>query len=269
MRLAKFPFNTRINLGMTQRFLLFFLITAIFPIVVMGGLLLEKVRAEMDERQDTLLRTGQQLTRTVLLSDLERLGIAASQAATIWANQAYLSYLASGDAKQLELLLNRLQQSKSLDIVALVNMRGEAIASSNYAGDSSSQSFKAIAKTALSGKTVFSIEEFRVSAQQSSELEYITAVPVRDPKNPQVILGALVLGQAVADNFSFQKFRETLPELAIRIFEKSPQSNALIFSSIETAGGNVTPPWKQKNLPFNEAIGEQEYRSLRVALLNF
>lgn len=269
MHVPELPFKNRIRLGMTQRFLLFFFITAIIPIVVMGGLLVHKVRAEMDERRDTLLRTGQQLTRTILLSDLERLGIAASQAALVWANQAYLTYLGSGNAQQLALLLNRLQQSKSLDIVSLVNVHGVAIASSNYAGDTSSRSFKAIAKTALSGKTVFSIEQFQVSSTHSSALHYIAAVPVRDPQHPQVIIGALVLGQAVAGNFSFQKLSETLPELDIRIFQKGIKSNPLIFSSIEKGGGGTTPPWTQGNMPFDENIGDREYRSLRVALLNF
>lgn len=265
----EFPLNNRFRLGMTQRFLLFFFLSAIVPIVVLGGLMLHKARAEMDERRDTLLHIGQQLTRTILISDMERLGIAASQAALVWANQAYLNYLTSGDAKQLEVLLNRLQQSKSLDIVALVNADGEGIASSNNAGDTSSRSFRAIAQTALAGKTVFSIEEFQVSSKHSHMLHYIAAVPVRDPKDPQVILGALVLGQGVADNFSFQKLSETLPELDVRIFQKAKGRNPLIFSSIEKGDGGTNPPWPKADKPFDEYIGPVEYRSLRVALLNF
>jgi signal transduction histidine kinase len=270
MALPDQPLKTRFKLGMTQRFLLFFFVTAIVPIVVMGGLFLHRVREEMDERRDTLIRTGQQLTRTILLSDLERLGIAASQAALVWANQAYLAYLTSGDAKQLEVLLNRLQQSKSLDIVALVNVNGDAIASSNYAEDSSSRSFKAVSRAALTGKTVFSVERFKVWPHHRFVLHYIAAVPVRDPQKPRIILGALVLGQSVAENFSFQKLSETLPELDVRIFQKDVSTTPLIFSSIAKGVGGTPPPWTIPNhRPFTERIGREEYRSLRVALLNF
>jgi len=270
MALPDQPLKARFKLGMTQRFLLFFFVTAIVPIVVMGGLFLHRVREEMDERRDTLIRTGQQLTRTILLSDLERLGIAASQAALVWANQAYLAYLTSGDAKQLEVLLNRLQQSKSLDIVALVNVNGDAIASSNYAEDSSSRSFKAVSRAALTGKTVFSVERFKVWPHHRFVLHYIAAVPVRDPQKPRVILGALVLGQSVAENFSFQKLSETLPELDVRIFQKDVSTTPLIFSSIAKGVGGTPPPWTIPNhRPFTERIGREEYRSLRVALLNF
>lgn len=250
------------HIGLTQRFLLFFVLTAILPIVIVGGLFLHSLHHRFDERVNTLLSTGKEMTLGAIENDQEKLESAANQAAYLTINEPYQAYLEAYQGNILRAAMKQLERDKSMDIIALLDRQGHLITSKAFSADSlNRQSLKKMEKRVFSGQSARSIEMLP-SAQDQSTLFYLSMVPVfaEDSTRP---VAALVIGKSLVDSFLVRFQRNQHPELRIRIF----QQNHLIFSSIPSDRSKPGQAWRSDQTQ-DETINGVEQETLSFPLLN-
>lgn len=257
--------------GITQRFLLFFFLTAILPILIVGSLLFHEVNNKLSERLTNLLKTGQQLSLSICVNDLEKLELVANQAAFLSINETFRHYLVTEQSAPLEGYLNRLQRSKNLDIVALLDGHEKIVANTRFLEDTFHDSFHALIQAALAGRSVSTIEQFTTFPQHQPDLYYISVVPVVSEGRPQRVIGALMLGQSMRHNFSFQNLKKVLPALDVRIYQQTQNRQNLLFSSLPNLEKADVPaaPFHKVDKPYEESVEGIPYKSLHSPLHNF
>ncbi len=205
----------------------FFFLTAILPVIVTGTFLFAENKAKLQERYTSLMRAAEMLVQERLKGDLEKLELIANQASFLSISEKMLQYLQSGKSRDLALTLNRLRDSRDLDIVALINSNGQIVESTAPFNDTSEASFKALINAALKGKSVGTIERLKMNKSSQAGLMYIAISPVFaeiDKGKQNKIIGALFIGQSFQSNNSFKQLSGHLSVLKLKVLDHLPAS---------------------------------------------
>jgi len=242
------------GLKMTRRFFLFFFLTAILPIIILGAILLHVANNMFDEKQASLLVTDRELATSIYESDLEKLELVANQAASLTVDEKYRLFKATGRSWPLVSTLNRLQKSKDLDILALFDPKGDLVASTDLIELLFPQSLHTLFHEALQGKPTASIEQFVTRQTQKPQLYYLAVAPVFSDTSPTEVTSVLVIAQRLQDNFSAANLKRVGSEIDIAIFKEGASHPHLIFSNFPGKTGEQIPveslsnrkPWQFK-----------------------
>jgi signal transduction histidine kinase len=222
------------NLSITQHFLVFFFITALLPMVFISTLLFESIDNKFTERIARMLDIGGLFAAEVYESDLEKLALSIDQAADITLYREYQIALAANNLLFLQENLNKFKALHDLNHVAVYSPSGKLMLSSNWTEEFSHDSYRALIKDALLGKSNHSTERFQLP-DGSVELEYIAAAPIRISRNR--IAGVLMATKPISRNFSFQELVKIFPGLDMRIYTQSskPAFYILAYSSFSNS----------------------------------
>jgi len=254
---------------MTRRFFLFFFLTAILPIIILGGMLLHVANNMFDEKLASLLITDRELATSIYESDLEKLELVANQAASLTVDEKYRMYKATGRAWPLVSTLNRLQKSKDLDILALFDPKGELVASTDLIELMFPQSVHTLFHEALQGKPTASIEQFVTRQTKKPQLYYLAVAPVFSDTSPNEVTSVLMIAQRLQDNFSAPNVKRLGSEIDLAIFKQGAYQPHLIFSNFPGKIAEQIPISalsKQKPWPFQ--TGNLLYKCLNSPLKN-
>ena len=265
------------QLGLTRKFLLFFVMTAILPIVVISGLFFQTVDQKLSERIAVHLRYGLHVAQELYEQDMRRLEVLSTEAAFLSINEKYQHYLSTGEYAPLDRLLNRYQQSKKLDIVTLINNQGKSIASTEeVTEDMEPASYYAMIRRALRGKTVNSTEAYHNKVTGKNELTYLVVSPVFSAYEAHKVIAVLLTGQYLDNKFSLGRLGKIIPNLESRVFIKDGNKiPELVFSSFPHGSDDdlfpsplwADPPTKGHETTFEETVNDIGYRS-RVSIIN-
>lgn len=216
--------------GLTQRFLLFFIFSGIFPVALMGIFLIRDVHLRLENRLNSLLETGEQLALSIIQSDLEQLTLTAQHAIVLSLREKYALYLANGEKSQLDKVTHQLFDDKQLEFIALFDQNQEIV--SCYGIDKQQQALATLAfKNYLKDNTPhFGTEDFSPSLKNQHRLYYVASAPIVFDNGKQG--GTLLIAQYISKHFSFQKLNQIVPLLKIRITQ--PSREKLIFQNMLT-----------------------------------
>lgn len=263
----------RFQLGITRRFLILYVLTAILPLLIIGALFFHTVNTKFNERIVNQLRTGSLLSKEITQEGLKKVELIASQASFLLVNEKYEYYLKTGQSDPLEKVLDRLLDSQRLTVMELINVQREMVANAGDIRDTSSASYQSMLRAALHGKHVSSIERLDIQGREEPLLTYLAMVPMTVEGDPRKIVGALVLGQSLRTSVSFQELTHSLPELSVRIFIKDKPLPKLTFSNIPQEDFRISSALLQAlskpGKPITETIKGKQYQSLAILLKNY
>ncbi|MDX1921297.1 MAG: ATP-binding protein [Candidatus Caenarcaniphilales bacterium] len=208
-------------MNLIRKFLAFFLITSVFPIFSLWLFLYQETHSKLDERYNNLLNTAKVVVEEHLQNDLDRLQMANNQAVLLTIAEDFQKYKQTKDAKSLERALNIFQQSRNLDIVALIDSQKEIIASTDTFEYSSKDSLNSLFDKALRGESISGIEKIKFDFPAKNNVLYISVTPLVAEKDGKKILGALLVGQALT-NKSFEPLKKIVPSMKVSFSSSIP-----------------------------------------------
>ncbi|MBY0404907.1 MAG: HAMP domain-containing histidine kinase [Cyanobacteria bacterium] len=179
-----------------------------------------------------LLSTGILLAEEVIRDDLDKLGIITSQFASFAIYEKYSHFLSTGDDAPLESVMQRFLKDRHLDVIMLVNDKGEPVASTIDSTLKVPHSFKKLIGTALKGKMTTGLDRFEMEgAHPKGMLTLIAAAPIFSEKKENQVIGVLLLSRNIQYDFKGHEFSEILPKLLVRIYLIEEQKLNPVFSS--------------------------------------
>lgn len=176
------------QLGFKRRFLAFFMLGSIIPLLLFSFLFLHNTKAILQERNKELLETGLLFSREIILDELGKLELTANQLASLSVSDWYEDSYRQKDYSLLQTKLNQQLKSKNIDLLIVLNQLGKPIAMSqalgtgtNHAELFSLRGIKSLIQKAQKGDTVSDLEAFHLSPGKDSTLGLITATPLSKP----------------------------------------------------------------------------------------
>ena len=262
------------HLGLTRKFLLFFILTAVLPILVISIIFFQTVEKKLDDRITIHLHYGLHVAQELFEQDIRKLEVLSSEAAFLSVNEKYQHYLNTGEYGPLDQLLNRYQASKKLDIVSLLTARQTVVASTENAQDVHMPSYQAIIRKALRGKAANSTESFEDPDNHEIQLTYVTASPVFAAQSPRHVIAVLVTGQYIGEKSSLQRLPEIIPGLQARLLTLKPSGSQVTLSTFpgrppSDALPTAVDPEDARQQPFDEDVNNHAYRSYGARITDF
>ncbi len=243
--------NPWLQMGITRKFLIFFLVTAILPIVTLSALIVHSVNTKFDDRISSQLHSGMLFSKELYQEDLHKLELVSNQAVLFSVTEKYRYYLKTGNFSPLDTLLNLYQKSKGLDIVTLVDDSGNAVASTAQPQIINKKVYQAMIRAALRGKVVSGVERFKDPTQNKYILTYLAVAPVFSAPNSKKVIGGLITGINIDEDSSIKRLSRILPGLDVRIFVKTPTDYQLLLSTVPDAEKTASP---KLTALFNQAL---------------
>lgn len=173
------------QLGFKRRFLAFFMLGSIIPLLLFSFLFLHNTKAILQERNRELLETGLLFSREIILDELGKLELTANQLASLSVSEWYKHSYNQKKYNFLQTKLNQQLKSKDIDLLVVLNHLGKpvAISQSTDSGTNHSELFslpgiRNLIHKAQQGETVSDLEAFHLSPGKDSTLGLITATPL-------------------------------------------------------------------------------------------
>ncbi|MDJ0626429.1 MAG: HAMP domain-containing sensor histidine kinase [Candidatus Caenarcaniphilales bacterium] len=224
-------------MNLIRKFILFLFITSIIPIFTLWFFLLKETNDKLDERFSNLANTATMLVAEHLQNDLEKLELANNQAVLLTISDKYKQFTKNDESESLADALNKLQESRNLGIVALIDSKLDIVASTDTFEDASKDSLNQLIKASLNGSKVKSIEKLKINLDSSETLMYLSVAPLFRNKGKQEIIGALLIGQSIEENNSFDKITKILLNTKIEV--STEKSKATRFLPLKSYLGNT------------------------------
>lgn len=199
----------------SSRFLWFYCLTTVLPVVVIGGALLHTLNTTLNDQLRSVLNLGRHLVLTTIEKDLEGLEITAGQVSLLMPSLHLEAR--SQNLARLNQALDRVRQHNHLE--ALLFLRGGQWAGKGpppYGILRTSSPAQQLIQRARQGYLASSLA---VVPTSEGGLYYLAVAPVFSPNDPQHVSGVLLLGQAFQDHFGFNTLHRLLPQLAFRIYQ--------------------------------------------------
>jgi signal transduction histidine kinase len=198
------------GLGLKRRFLGFFMLTSVLPLLLFSFLFMHKTIGLIGERNEELLETGILLSQEMIIGELDRVELAASQLANLAIGDEFYQAVEEGKTKPLERILSQYMAGKNSDLLILLDKTGQLVAISDANNQSLPTkdvpaSLKRLLTAAQKGNVLSGIEQVANSNNQANpigqteqKLMLVSAVPVYSLKKPNRIIGTLLLGKAMS-----------------------------------------------------------------------
>ncbi|MFN5540473.1 MAG: hypothetical protein ACK481_10540, partial [Candidatus Melainabacteria bacterium] len=258
-------------MSLIKKFLLFFLLTSILPLTLLGFFLVRESQEKLNQRFVNLLHTAETLVLGAYKNDLDALKLINDQVSILSINDEYQEYLNGSQGDRLEEILNKFQQNQDLGIVALIDAKQKVIASTDTFEYASKDSINELIQTALRGKSISSVERLKFlddtksnkeSAKQ--ELMYVAASPLLDEKDTKKVNGVLLIGRFIKEKNSFQKIEKSLPIIRITVSDSQLSSNKISLQVTPSTALNLFQSLQNKNEKINLAHSKR-----LIALRNY
>jgi len=233
----------------SSKFQLFFVLTAILPILVFCWIFFDSVNTRFQQRIENLLQSGRLFAQDFLIDNQTELELLASQLA----NMQGSDLVNSRQAKAIESMFDRYEDtSAAVEFTILVDKHGKEVARSQQARQLAGIPYEPVIQKALAGQVNSSIESLpTLSLRQDTaqhRLIYLAAAPIytKDVKSGQRgIHGVLLVGQYLEPNREFRQLTSILPEDKFRFYVKTPAAFHLAFSNIQNDQRISTDPLQQ------------------------
>jgi signal transduction histidine kinase len=229
------------KLGLKRRFLAFFLLVSVLPLLCFSFIFIHKTRDLLMARNQELLQTGLLLSQEIIFDELDRLGLTVNQLASLTLNEEYEQAVRRHDSKPLARILDRYMKSRNADLLVLENPQGEPVAiaetTHNLNPAQVLDQFRNPIQAAQQGTVVTSIEEIRFLSEPQPKLMMVAAAPVYSVENPGQISGILLLVRDLSRLANHPDFMNLPRDLQLRIIARSPQSLSPIVTSPRSATG--------------------------------
>jgi signal transduction histidine kinase len=259
------------KLGLKRRFLAFFLLVSVLPLLCFSFIFIHKTRDLLMERNQELLQTGLLLSQEIIFDELDRLGLTVNQLASLTIDEEYDQAIRRHDFKPLSRILDRYMKSRNADLLVLESPQGEPVAIAETTPQHSPaqvlDQFRKPIQAAQQGNVVTSIEEIRFLSEPQPRLMMVAAAPVYSPENSGKVSGILLLARDLSRLENHPDFVNLPPDLQLRIIARSPQSLSPIVTSPRSATGVLSLSDSQllaaagKGQPISGAIQGIEQKS--------
>lgn len=269
-----------IRLDITRRYQIFFLLTAVLPIVMFGMHLLENVYFKANRNLMDLLESGLLYVEETVKANHQELAMSARQAAYLSLNDAYHQYLATGNSERFRTYLERYQQTNGFDIVLIVSPQGKILFNPRQTHPFNQHSYSTLIQESLSGKVLTGFERFYTNDKSRLNLAYVAAAPIPQSYNAPQVDGVLLIGRYVKNDKAYSSLNRVMLQHRFRVLIQEPDGY-----SVEVAPGDkaedqhLTPslmsklehlPKKSTRLPdaFQETIDKEAYMTGLFPLVN-
>jgi signal transduction histidine kinase len=188
------------RLGLKRRFFGFFILTSLLPLLLFSFLFMHRTIGLMRERNDELLQTGMLLSQEMILGELDRMELTASQLANLSIGEKFDQAVEEGKTGPLEHILNRYMAGKNADLLVLLDKSGQLVAASNTTrltspGKTLSNPLKHLLHAAQKGNVLTGIERVQLASDEKPSLMLVAVVPIYSLKEPNRVNGTLLLGK--------------------------------------------------------------------------
>jgi signal transduction histidine kinase len=253
-------------LSVTRIFLLFFSVTAIIPVLLLGSFLATRFHQDIDVKIEHLLDTGSQFSQSAIQNELSKLELTANQASRLAINEKLRHYMSTGEGTPLEDSLTQLANSQNVDLVALLDTQGTIIASTDSKiGPVHPISFSQLIRDGLNGKVTSALEELRFNENNTPHIYYLASCPVFYEEGSSKIMGVLLIGENMNENFSLKQHAASVASLYFRIYE-TDQDDRPFLSNFKSK--QFPKPNFDSARSFEEDIQGETFQSIVTPLQN-
>lgn len=269
-------------LNLVRRYQIFFLLTAILPILVFAFLFVETTYLKLNQRNANLLHSGALFIQDSVQDNYDELQISSHQATALSLSEKYQLYIKSGDFSPLDTVLKRYEQTNPYDVVFLINNRKEILHNVADTRAINLASINLMLEEALRGKSITGIKRFQIRDEEGVHLAYVSLSPILSPDTGEVN-GILFIGRYLKEDSSFNRLEDMIPDYLLRVAVDDGDSPHVEFSNRGQPPGSLFTPelgnaFRQLAVTpkqttelagtFDERIGGQEYLTALIGLKN-
>lgn len=266
--------------GFKRRFLAFFMLGSIIPLLLFSFLFLHNTKAILQERNKELLETGLLFSREIILDELDKLELTANQLASLSVADWYKQAEQQNTYSTLQARLNQQLKSKDADLLIVLDRQGKAVALSQTPGSGekqpeilSSASVHHLIQKARQGEVISDLEAFHLAPEQDSTLALVTAAPLSHTASGNANRAVLVMVRDMRRLESHSDFSRMPANLHMRVLRFHRGKIAAIISRFIPE--DATHFWSiplltslQSGAIFREASQGVSYNSLAWPLKN-
>ncbi len=250
-------------MNLIGKFIIFFLLTSFFPSLILGFFLYSEISQNLNERFANLLNSAHMLVYQHYVNDLKNIQLINNQAASLLISEAFQNYLNTKKPERLEEVLNKLQKTRNLNIVALLDSNKKVIASTDTFEITNKTDLNRLIDLSLSGENIYSTENLKLGdSKENDTLMYIAVSPLYADEKRQNLLGILLIGQSVKDSSSFNEIGYEFTGLSIELLNDNKTKN---LKKKRLAQGDIKPLFNY----FNEPVGYLQIHLSRELEENF
>ena len=234
-------------MNLIGKFIIFFLLTSFFPSLILGFFLYSEISQNLNERFANLLNSAHMLVYQHYVNDLKNIQLINNQAASLLISEAFQNYLNTKKPERLEEVLNKLQKTRNLNIVALLDSNKKVIASTDTFEITNKTDLNRLIDLSLSGENIYSTENLKLGdSKENDTLMYIAVSPLYADEKRQNLLGILLIGQSVKDSSSFNEIGYEFTGLSIELLNDNKTKN---LKKKRLAQGDIKPLFNYFNEP--------------------
>ncbi len=228
-------------MGITQRYQIFFFLTAMLPILLFSALFFENSYARFNQNTVNLLETGVLYVEDSIRDNHHELILSARQAAHLSANDKYHEFLKTGNAEPFLQYMTRYRQTNKFDIVIVANGQGKTVIDASNGTVVNRQDFEAKIQEALRGDVVSDFQRFRLLSSDAIHLAYVACAPIPKRYGSKEFDGVLYVGRYVKDDPALAMLTKLMPLNRLRLLVKVGPGYDLELSQFEAHKAVVTP----------------------------
>ena len=156
-------------MNLIGKFIIFFLLTSFFPSLILGFFLYSEISQNLNERFANLLNSAHMLVYQHYVNDLKNIQLINNQAASLLISEAFQNYLNTKKPERLEEVLNKLQKTRNLNIVALLDSNKKVIASTDTFEITNKTDLNRLIDLSLSGENIYSTENLKLGDSKEND----------------------------------------------------------------------------------------------------
>lgn len=226
----------------TRRYQIFFLLTAVLPILMFSAHLLENVYIKANQNLSALLESGLLYVEATVKANHNELAMSARQAAFLSLNDSYHQYLNTGNASHFQTYLEHYQKTNAFDVVLIIDPQRKILFNSSHTQPFNMKSFNTMLDESLSGRIITGFERFHDPHQEQLHLAYVAAAPIPRSYNDSRVDGVLLIGRYVKNDSAYSTLQRIMLQHRFRVLVREPEGYSVeIAANDDPADRMMTP----------------------------
>lgn len=236
------PFGKQFDI--TRRYQIFFLLTAVLPILMFSAHLLENVYFKANRNLFKLLESGLLYVEDTVKANHHELAMSARQAAFLSLNDSYHGYLASHKASRFETYLANYRKTNAFDVVLVLSPQKRILFNPSNSKPFNQKSFDKLVSTSVSGRIMTGFERFYDPKSNRLHLAYVASAPIPRSYNDSRIDGVLLIGRYVKNDSAYGTLQRIMLQHKFRVLVREPKGYSLETSGEAFGDTSKTKPEK-------------------------